>query len=72
MIKYSILLKPCHVLPAWMIVEGIVQLNGVTVVQEDKEQIVSHLPINYEESSCIPRWRHKYCSTASYVPRLDS
>jgi hypothetical protein len=37
MIKYSILLKPCHVFPAWMIVEGIVQLNRVTVVQEDKE-----------------------------------
>jgi hypothetical protein len=44
MIKYSILLKPYHVLPGWMIVEGIVQLNEFTVIQEDNEQILARLP----------------------------
>lgn len=36
--RFWILLKPCHVFPDWMIVEGIVQLR-VRVVQEDKEEV---------------------------------
>lgn len=46
------LLKPCHVFPDWMMVEGIVQL-GVSVVQEDEEGPLLDLPVIYD-GTCTP------------------